>query len=323
MDSEKLLRAIWQVSDEKVAESETNELEFKEVTMIKRVMGFKPLKIAAAGVAAALVLTIGVGAFNGWDYGGLFAMLFGGYDIELDGLGHMIEPEVSNKTYYTDELEVEILGIIGDDRAFYTLIEVTHKSGCIAHMWNRQDVNSWNYYFNLHKFTPERTGVVEDVNGMSSLTILSREQDRVIMAAMFDFDETLLEKGYAHITLNTSPWDAEMEKLVSFDILVDYEFTAARVLPVTEINGASAEIEITPIAVRISLENNNPSYNGFALDLLCGMKLTFNDGRTISFNDNSFGGSGGESCGIVFFRNPVDLDELAYVTVGGVRIDLN
>jgi hypothetical protein len=57
----------------------------------------RPLKAIAVALAAALVLTIGVGAVNDWDYSNIFGKLFGGnFNNSEFAVPHTIKPQVSN-----------------------------------------------------------------------------------------------------------------------------------------------------------------------------------------------------------------------------------
>jgi hypothetical protein len=343
-NNEALLRAIWQVSDEKVAESESELL----TPLPCRKRRFIALKAAAVAAAAALILTVGVGAFTG-SYTGVFGMLFGGEnggEVEMFDLGHTVRPEVTNMVSETDNLELEVLGIAGDNRMLYLVFELTAKNG--------YTLNTPEYFLSVSGFEPfeaaqnmsEHRGWGVSSNGFN---ILERGENSVIIAQVFHYGEVCLEngsgglsQGHVSMELNARGTTEPIINLISFDILLDYDFGAVRTLELgeryefakgdTTVSHLVTKLEITPISVRFTIEYESMPDRDNSLFLFeMPWIITFVNGETMSFDHDRFecptsrlygvgvfdgeGGSGFQEF-VAAFERPFDVSQVYSVTLG-------
>jgi hypothetical protein len=361
MESEKLRNVFPKVSDKfrESVENTLNSLENKEVIIMesKKSKKFKPLKMAAAGVAAALALTIGVGAINGWNYSNVFGGLFRSGTEAFEFIPHTIVPQVRNGVNPLTGVEtspkgaVDVLGVAGDSKALYVVAEIRgdfiNDSSLIG--------------FQVLDFTPISTGesVVRTVNGgefigdffidySGGTQVLSEGNNSKIVAFAFEFVNLVLEKGWVSFAFydmspSSVPED-ERDDIIVFDVLLDYDFTAIRIFEVCAVSNMPLSwldennneygfgesptvpvllesVEVTPIAVRIVTEITE--YSG-----INSVLITFKDGSTMfSGEDFLHGCNGGGTWSRedaveqkIHFNAPFDLDDVHSVTVGDIEI---
>ena len=235
-----------------------------------------------------------------------------------------------------DNLDINVLGIAGDDRAFYMIVEFEKKNG---------------YELKFSKNSLIFTGfateneIISPYHGCNtSYWKISETDNKEIWVQAVEFNRFIMSKGWASFgygahgyEVNDSPFELIGEEKITFDVLIDYDFTAKRVFEVDEIsniplhNGGFApmfikEVEITPIGVRydvMELETYIDSANS--------VQIKFNNSDVIDAIVNNFVWGGRiESDGNVeattyvgvYFDEPYDLDEVYSVTIGDLEIVL-
>jgi hypothetical protein len=298
----------------------------------KSVWQFTPVRVLATSLAAVMVLTLGVGAFNGWDYSRVFNGIFG--NTEEVKVPHTINPEVRNMVNTFDNLELNVLGVAGDAKAFYMIVEFEKKNG---------------YELEFHKNSLIFTGfateneIISPYHGCNtSYWKISETDNKEIWVQAVGFNRFIMSKGWASFgygahgyEVNDSPFELIGEEKITFDVLIDYDFAAKRVFEVNEIsnmplnNGDFApmfikEVEITPIGVRYVAELNAN------IDSANSVQIKLNNGDIIdTIVDNFTWGGRNERGGdveatyvSVYFDLPYDLDEVYSVIIGDLEIIL-
>jgi hypothetical protein len=313
--------------------TQENKAKQEEGVTMKRVTKLKPLKLAAAGLAAALALTVGVGAANGWNYGNIFGMLFGdtGGAVEMFNLGHVTHPEVTNMENFSDKLDLEVLGIAGDDQNLFVIIKLTPKKGYTPSIED--------YFLTMTGYTPEEPNPLSGrswSNGVMSL--LHQDEDGIIASVAINYASFEvsaegseiggLGKGIAHMSFGSMSEKVAFEPLITFDVSVDYNFTAVRRVELNQ-NGSETplqSIELTPISLRYTTRYNSDSGSRRAGHRFgTTASITLNNGDVIEFDESmSAGGfastdSDGNSVMVnhYSFAVPFDVSEVYSVTIDG------
>jgi hypothetical protein len=282
----------------------------------RRFMKNKTIKALAASLVAVMVLTIGVGAFNSWDYRGLFGMLFSsGEHGELHEIPHTIRPQVSNMINNSDNLEIDILGIAGDNQNIHIIAKLIPKNGyipntdhyslivsgftsnvnfipagdcsvCTDVVYFRESQEQEGCYCTMIPVIPQTIGF-----GSGGFTLLGDDDDGIIVSGKLEYygasdgDGYLggLESGYIHMGLQY--WEVcfdtgfvgEPQVVMTFDLLVDYDFSVMRTVEIN--NNWIKHINITPISVRFTIFGNIYAYNE---NVFKDIKITFKDGDTLN-----------------------------------------
>jgi hypothetical protein len=325
----------------------SQQTEIKEVFIMKRTP-FKAMKIAAVAAAAALVLTagaIGVGAATGWNYSGIFSSLFGGGDLGNLGVSEM--PSVTNMRNNSDNLELEVLGIAGDDQMLHMVVKFIPKNGYVI------DVNDefgvlHGYSLTMRNFTPDERefpGASSWGGGGSPQVIEQLECGSVIVSVGISFstfsDDGISGgwvKGVAAMELYTIEGRLDrLDSIMSFNVAVDYDFSTIRTVEVGksvtfgDSEGFLRDIKITPISVRYTIELSGITgdYPGF----FSGWggdgeitSVTLSSGEVIVSSDSASGGGGfydengdGFMTISLNFAIPFDVDDVVAVTIGGIE----
>jgi hypothetical protein len=311
--------------------------------------------LIAFAVFAGGVVT--VGAVNDWDYASLFSSIFwGSQHGELHQLAHTIRPEVREAfnavagEKNSGRYEIDVLGIAGDNRAFYMVFEMKDNTGRIKDL---------DFILQIYDFTPNSTGksIVREANGgeligdffinySAQYKPLSQTRNSVIYAVGFELSDLIFEPGYVHFMFYERVMSGDpYPDIHFFDVLIDYDFSAMRTFEVNEITNmppwSNAEqdndvpvmlktVEITPIAVRLLLE-----YGEYNTDV----KIKFKNGDALYSAHNIIHAHGsavgleqdehgntivwGDYIYNIHFDTPYDLNEVYSVTVGDIEIPLN
>jgi hypothetical protein len=320
---------------------------------VKKRRSFSAMRAAAVFLAMIIVLVLGVGAFNEWNYSDVFGELFKSAETRIPKeIAHTIKPEVRTAanpisgTVNSSE-DIEVLGVGGDSMALYLVIEIKAY---------RSDLS---YSLDMYDFTPVATGksVVAAANGedffinySSSMQILSETRDSVIMAIGFGFENiTLNEKGWASFLFydirQYSKEEDRRDDMIFFDVLLDYDFSAAKTFEVNKIANMPAcigdgsewsykfgesptipvllkTVEITPVVVRYVIEE----YEGNIFNNN-SVRITFKNGDVMDSRNNTLHGAGGtDDQGYCIYYNhfdtPYDLSEVYSVTIGDIELVL-
>jgi hypothetical protein len=297
--------------------------------------GFRAMRMAAAAIAATVALTIGVGAATGWNYGNVFGLLFGsGNDVEaeLHGMGNRLMPEVTNMANSSENLDLEILGIAGDDRNIHVIAKLTPKNGYVP--------NLDHYMLSMRGFTPLVGELEPGVSmgfGVGELQLLSEDESGMIISVQLSYTSSNifdnnqvngLEEGYLHMAFVywehcfDSGFIGDQETHMTFDLLVDYDFSISRKVEVNEsvtLYGSTAllkAIEITPISVRYSYIVNDINLRRHTFE---PVTITFKNGDTLSSCEHSMASGHGTDNFMtdnVPFTTPFDVNEVYSVTIG-------
>ncbi|MCL2755298.1 MAG: hypothetical protein FWD35_06260 [Oscillospiraceae bacterium] len=320
------------------------QTNIKEVTVMmnqkafKKPRAFRPLKVLAVAAAAVIALTVAVGAATDWKYGNVFSGLFGGGDI--GNLGISENPAVSKMRSTTDNIDLEVLGIAGDDQLIHMVVKLTPKNGYV--------IDVFNYSLHMENFNPARGRHGVAGWGSGGLDFIEQLEDgSVIASSAISFNRIVADgstggwsKGTASMVLIKLDFSekATSDTVMTFDVLVDYNFSAIRSLDVGEVldlgttYGSEAEvflrkIDITPISVRYTIEvneNNHDPHKSRDDDGLPVVSVTLASGEVIEAGDELSGGGGiidDEGNGFMAYSRgfavPFDVDDVVAVTING------
>jgi len=342
-----------------IVHNRTNELKIP-VRKTNRYIKSKAVRIFAASIALVIVLTFSAAALNDWNFSNVFGELFkSGDNIEFE-LPHTIKPEINNIVNPLKNIDLEVLGIAGDDKALYIVVEFKGNIDNIK-----------DYEFSVYDFTPfgaekslfgfaplgteeskknAQSDDAEFMNYSMNTLILSETKNNVIMAFGFEFISNFtLEKGYLHFTFydrnaanDNESYEESMARCMFFDVLIDYEFWAKKIFEVNKITNMPAHIgdgsewdygfnqgPIFPIFLK-SVEitpiavrfTTNSNGNYFVTN---SVLIKFKNGDTLFSGIDSLGISGGGEVGKdithrVHFNTPYDLNDIYSVTVGDIEI---
>jgi hypothetical protein len=290
------------------------------------------VRVLAASLAAVMVLTLGVGAFNGWDYSRVFNGIFG--NTEEVKVPHTINPEVRNMVNTFDNLELNVLGVAGDDKAFYMIVEFEKKNG-----YELDFLKNSLYYFG---FAPINTENSPFSGSQQSAWQISEDDNKAVWVKAIEFHQFVMDKGWASFGYGvygdceeTGELAIISQEKITFDVLIDYNFGAKKTFKVNKISNipqrnVSAtpvlikEVEVTPIAVRYVTELNAN------IDSANSVQIKLNNGDIIdTIVDNFTWGGRNERGGdveatyvSVYFDLPYDLDEVYSVIIGDLEIVL-
>ncbi|MCL2633988.1 MAG: hypothetical protein FWD34_05675 [Oscillospiraceae bacterium] len=327
----------------------------------KRIWQFTPVRVLAASVAAVMVLTIGVGALNDWNFSNVFGGVFGSGNSDFE-LPHTIKPEVTNKVNPLKKVDLEVLGIAGDDRALYMVVEfkgITDINDYELGLFDFTAFTAGQSRFGLAPLGTEESkqnAQREDAEFISysvSKNILSESNNSIIIAYGYEFMNLVLEKGYMHFMLvdertmtgndNNQNYEESLAKVMTFDVLLNYDFSAVRSFEINQITNLAHRdgeitfpvmlnsVEITPIAVRFTINCeelwDEYGFNHQAYDFDYSVWIKLKNDETMFSGSDSIGGGGyglfgGDMNYAVHFDTPYDLNDVYSVTIGDVEIVL-
>ena len=98
-------------------------------TETKTALKKRPSKLMTAFLAAAVsvsVLTVSVGAANGWDYAGIFRSIFG---EKSENITENIVPEATILNDTIDIMNFELMAVAADKHSVLAVIDIYHNSG--------------------------------------------------------------------------------------------------------------------------------------------------------------------------------------------------
>jgi hypothetical protein len=353
INNEALYNAIGQISDSDIALAGRYRKSAAHssgvIAPVRKSRRFAKMKVLAASLAAALALTISVGAFNDWDYSSLFGMMFSNSgDDELHELAHTIRPETQNMVNPFDNIEVDVLGITGDAQTLHMIIEVKLN--------NRYRLKVEDYHLGLQAFT--REGENERFSDFAimqtGLQILSQNRNRVILSATYNFMSYeggvfTPGRGVAHMAFYKGEMfrmaQNDRDDVIFFDVPVELDFAATRTFEVGEYSnmplwgtvgthpvlafgeGETTPVlllsaEITPLSVRFETKGQNLGDYDFG----AAVRIVFKDGSVMYSRNDSSSGSGSRcpqdenASYTVNFRRPFSLDSVYSVTIGDIEL---
>jgi hypothetical protein len=332
----------------------------EKIKIMKKPIRFTPIKVLAAAMATVLVMTLGVGAANGWS----FANVFGGLFSNSEGgvLAHTIKPEVRASIHPTLGelpmssnalgLDFEVLGIAGDNKSLYIVIEfIGEKAKALFNL------DMWN-------FTPDSSGlplVVEDEYGFyidysgGGPEILAETENSVKVAFSYEFTNLTLEKGWASFSYyeikmydesdeNRNNPNRIPDDMIFFDVLIDYDFLSSVMFDVYEEvnmpvmiddeNGIYYAFEkyefgewtqTTPVL--LGQVEISPLAVRFTSESLTGAHYDRLSSVRVKFNNGDVLYSGHDSIHgsgaefyTIHFNTPFDLDDVYSVTIGDFEL---
>jgi len=331
-------------------ESTLNKLDNKEIKIMKKQKKFTAIKAVAAAVAAMMVLTIGIGAANNWDYTNVFGGLFGSTEIP-----HSIQPQVraavcpeTGKTLPTPAdmgIDLEVLGVAGNDKTFYMVIELKDYD-----IENDGDIN-----LDLFKFNPVIGKAVLEPNYSGGGGIISEDENSITLSYQFNLTDMKLKKGWGSFSFYKS--NDDYSQIVCFDVLIDYNFSSKADKKTFNVNQTSnmptyidngegfapssyewgegptfpvliKDVEITPISVLVTTDTD---YSIMEVDRNSSIMIKFKNGdvwKGWCLGENGSGGHGGyheihkSSYFAIDFNTAIDLNNVYSVTVGDIELVL-
>jgi len=313
------------------------KLEKKEIIMKEKQRKFAPLKLAAAAVAATIALTVGVGAATDWNYRGAFSTIFGGGDIGDLGISQM--PNVSNMKSSTDKIDLEVLGIAGDDQLIHMLVKLTPKNG--------YEIDVFDYSLTMATFKPVKGTLGAAGWGGGGLNLVEQLDDgSVIASTTINFSRYGEDgvfggwtKGNASMELVKLDFSEKgnynnYNKVMTFDVLIDYDFNALKTIEVGEnVDFGYGDvflrsIDITPINVRYTVEMKMGSIPDRRTEFSVVTSVTLASGEVLE--SDGIGGGGGfyDESGAGFmsygmsFEVPFDINEVVAVTINGIVFEV-
>jgi len=309
------MRNVFPKTPDSFHERVTDTLNILKIKERKPMKKFTPIKAVVVATATILALTLGVGAATGWNYTNLFSSIFGNTDI---GIPHTINPDVTVLKNELKDVNLNVLGVAGDDKTLVLIVEFTGK-------------NKPNFgYAGIGEYSMRLTGFTGKPKGAGwgysmSHEVISQTDESEVVAFIYSFGGNTfgLENGTASFSwskLGSHNYD----DAYVFDVAIDYDFSAKRSFDVDKTVSLGdtsrfiKSVEVTPIAVRFKTDTD--SFNDlFMKDII---KINLKNGDVIDSKNSFMGLSGGSNSEIDFiehimlFNTAYDLSDVYSVEIG-------